>query len=174
LKFVVNTPLPLVVPDAGENVLFAPLDAIVTPRLGTTLLNASRAVTVIVEAVEPATHDDKHAAMVGVARATVEVPAFTAAGLTTMVAVCVIVTAPFTSALTVFDCATVELIVPVAIPEPLVVLAGWVMVLPVPVADSVTDAPLIALPKASRTVTVIVAALLPLLAVIGDGPDTED
>ena len=39
LKFVVNTPLPFVDPEAGTNVLFAPLDAIVTGTVGTVLLN---------------------------------------------------------------------------------------------------------------------------------------
>jgi len=42
-------------------------------------------------------------------------------------------------------------------------------VFPVPVAVSITGAPLTAFPKASRTVTVIVETLAPLLAVMGLG-----
>ena len=174
LKFVVKTPLPLVDPDAGLKVLFAPLDAIVTAALGTRLLKASRAVTVIVDAVEPATQDVRHAAMGDVARATLEVAALGAAGFTTTVAVCVIVTVPFTSAVTVFVCAAVELIVPVIWPLLFVVPTGCVIVLLVPVADNVTVCPPIGLLNASRTVTVMVDVLAPLLAVIGDVADTDD
>jgi len=53
-------------------------------------------------------------------------------------------------------------------PLPSVVPEG-VRVLPVPVAESFTGAPLTAFPDASSTVTVIVEALAPLLAVIGLG-----
>jgi len=42
------------------------------------------------------------------------------------------------------------------------------------VPDSITNAPLTALPRASRTVTVIVDALEPPLAVIGLGAAVTD
>src|SRR5574341_95046 len=88
-----------------------------------------------------------------------------AAALTVIVAVCAMVTVPFTIALTVFVSATVELNVPVACPLPFVGEPGWVMVLPLPVAFNVTVAPLTGFPNASRTVAVIVEALDPVLAV---------
>jgi hypothetical protein len=78
-----------------------------------------------------------------------------APGLTVTVAVGVI-GVPLMVAETVLDSATVELNVPVAIPLELVVLVGWLPVLPDPVAASTTVAPLIGLPFPSRAVTVIV------------------
>jgi len=78
-----------------------------------------------------------------------------------------------TVAVMVFVSATVELSVPVICPLPSVVPDG-VSVLPVPVPDSITNAPLTALPRASRTVTVIVDALEPPLAVIGLGAAVTD
>jgi len=54
------------------------------------------------------------------------------------------------------------------------VVPDGVSVLPVPVPDSITNAPLTALARASRTVTVIVDALAPLLAVIGLGAAVTD
>src|SRR5690242_3844712 len=72
---------------------------------------------------------------------------------------------PFTVALTVFVPATVELSVPVICPLLFVVPTGWVSVFPVPVAASVTVAPLTGFPFASATVTVIVLWLAPLEAV---------
>jgi hypothetical protein len=89
--------------------------------------------------------------------------------VTVTAAVCVIATigpAPtWAVAETVFPSAWVELKVPVATPLAFVVPAGWLIVLPVMgVADSTTVAPGIGLAKASRTVTVIVEVLDPLLA----------
>ena len=75
-------------------------------------------------------------------------------------------------AVIVFVPATVELKVPIMCPSASVVPDG-VRVLPVPVAESVTVAPLTAFPKASLTVTVIVETLSPVLAVIGLGALTE-
>src|SRR5213593_2145871 len=75
---------------------------------------------------------------------------------------------------TVFDSATVELRVPVATPLPFVVPLGWVSVLPVPVAARTTLAPAMGFPEASRAVTVIVAWLPPLEAVIGAVAATLD
>jgi hypothetical protein len=78
---------------------------------------------------------------------------------------------PPATAVTVLDPAPVELSVPVVTPDPLVV-PGWVMVLPDPVADSVTVAPGIGLPSPSFTVTVMVETTDPLLATIVPGEAT--
>src|SRR5439155_788221 len=79
-------------------------------------------------------------------------------------------TEPFTMAVTVFVPAAVELKAPVIWPLVLVVPAGCVSVMPVTgFAASVTVAPLTGLPFASFTVTVIVLALEPELAVIVPG-----
>src|SRR5712692_1414152 len=75
---------------------------------------------------------------------------------------------------TVLVSATVELSVPVATPLAFVVAAGWVRVLPVPVAARTTVAPGIGLPRASLAVTVIVLWLVPLEAVIGEVAATVD
>src|ERR1051325_10812326 len=93
-----------------------------------------------------------------------------AAGFTVTSAVCVTVTVPFTMAVTVFVPAAVELKAPVIWPLVLVVPAGCVSVMPVTgLAASVTVAPLTGLPLGSLTVTVIVLALEPELAVIVAG-----
>jgi len=96
-----------------------------------------------------------------------------AAGFTATVAVCDTVT-PLTVADTVFDSATVELRVPLATPLEFVVVLGWVSVLPVPVAAKTTVAPATGLFKASRAVTVMVDALVPVEAVMGDVAATLD
>ena len=62
MKAAVNTPLPFVAPDDGVNVQLLPMEQdgmTVAPLIR--LLNASRTVTVIVDAVEPATHPVEHA-----------------------------------------------------------------------------------------------------------------
>ena len=93
-----------------------------------------------------------------------------AAALTVTVAVCVTVTEPFAVAVTVFVPAAVELKAPVIWPLVLVVPAGCVSVMPVTgLAASVTVAPLTGFPLGSLTVTVIVLALEPELAVIVPG-----
>src|SRR6266540_404656 len=71
-------------------------------------------------------------------------------------AVCVMAV-PLILADTVFASATVELRMPVATPPASVGPLGWVSVFPLPVAASTTVAPLIGVPLASFTVTVIVA-----------------
>src|SRR4029077_11393472 len=81
---------------------------------------------------------------------------------------------PVIVAETVFDSATVDDKVPVAMPAPLVVPTGWVNVFPVPVAASATVAPEIGLPAPSFAVTVIVLWLAPVEAVIGDPAATVD
>src|SRR5919106_1221873 len=65
--------------------------------------------------------------------------------------------------------AAVELSVPVATPVASVEPAGWVRVLAMPVAARTTVAPLTALPKSSRAVTVIMLVLEPVLTAIAPG-----
>src|SRR5207249_9815204 len=83
---------------------------------------------------------------------------------------------PFTAAalpISVFEPAAVEVRVPVATPLAFVVPTGCISVFPVVgVAASVTVAPAIGFPFASRAVTVMVDAPLP--ATIGDGAVTVD
>ena len=69
VKLAVKVPPAPVDPDAGLNVLLVPVDDSVTaaPLIG--LLNPSRTVTVIVEAVDPATQPLEHAVIVPVAAA---------------------------------------------------------------------------------------------------------
>jgi len=82
----------------------------------------------------------------------------------------VITRVPFTVAVTVFTPAAVELRVPVICPLASVMPDGWVSVFPgVGAAASPTVAPLTALSNPSRTVTVMVAALEPVLAVMDPG-----
>jgi uncharacterized membrane protein len=120
---------------------------------------ASLAVTVIVDASLPAPMDTG-------AAATVDCEADTGPAVTVTFAVCVIAI-PSAVAEAVFDPATAERRVPVATPLASVGPTGWVNVLPVPVAASTTVAPLIGVPLAFFTVTVIVA--IPLSAVIEEG-----
>src|SRR5918996_1215531 len=65
--------------------------------------------------------------------------------------------------------ATVELSAPVAAPFAPVGPAGWVRVLPVPVAARTTVAPLTGLPNSSRAVTVMMLVPEPVLAPIVPG-----
>src|SRR5205823_4567718 len=91
-----------------------------------------------------------------------------AAGFTATSAVCVTVTVPFTMAVTVFVPAAVELNEPVICPPAFVVPAGWVSVLPVAgLTTSVTVAPWMGFPLASRTVTVMVLEPTPAVIVAG-------
>src|SRR5207247_1351601 len=165
LKGAVATPLALVVPLGWVRVLPLPVAASTTvaPLIGLPL--ASFAVTVIVDVPDPA------AIEVGEA-ATLDCEAETGPGFTVTAAVCVMAV-PFAVAETVFVPVTVELSVPVATPLELVVPLGWVRVLPLPVAASTTVAPLIGLPLASFTVTVIVALPLPAASVVGDAPTVD-
>jgi len=155
----VVTPLALVVPLGCVSVLPLPVAASTTlaPLIGFPL--ASWAVTVIVEDPPPATNDVGEAV-------TVDCEADSGPAVTVTAAVCVIAV-PLAVAEIVFCPATVELSDPVATPLALVVPLGCVIVLPVPVAESTTVAPLIGLPLLFLTVTVIVDEPLP--AVIGVG-----
>src|SRR5206468_405496 len=87
--------------------------------------------------------------------------------VTVTLAVCV-TAVPAIVADTVFVSATVALSVPVATPLALVGPAGWVSVLPLPVAASTTVAPLIGLPLASFAVTVIVDVPDPAAIEVGE------
>src|SRR5207249_2142845 len=161
LSVPVATPLALVVPLGWVRVLPLPVAASTTvaPLMGLPL--ASFTVTVIVALPLPAV------SVVGEAL-TVESEAETAEpDVTVTVAVCVTVVPPIVAD-TVFASATVELRVPVATPFALVEPLGWVRVLPLPVAASTTVAPLIGLPLASFTVTVMVALPLPAVSVVGE------
>src|SRR5439155_27063152 len=125
---------------------------------------ASRAVTVMVDVPLPAA--------IGDVAVTVDCPADTAPAFTTTVAVSVLATVSIVAD-TVFAPAAVDDSVPVATPFAFVVPTGCVSVLPAAgVAASVTVAPGIGLPFASRAVTVIVE--VPLPAVMGDVAVTVD
>src|SRR6266704_4500877 len=113
-------------------------------------------------------------AAIGEVALTVDWPADTGPAFTTTVAVWVIATALIVAD-TVFDPAAVELKVPVTTPLASVVPSGCVSVFPaVGVAASVTVAPSIGFPLASRAVTVMVDWLDPLDAVIGEVAVTVD
>src|SRR5712691_5737212 len=113
-------------------------------------------------------------AAIGEVALTVDWPADTGPGFTTTVAVWVIDTALIVAD-TAFDPAAVELKVPVTTPLASVVPSGCVTVFPaVGVAASVTVAPSIGFPPASRAVTVMVDWLDPLDAVIGEVAVTVD
>src|SRR5438094_4707620 len=111
-------------------------------------------------------------AAIGDVAVTVDWPAETAPGFTTIVAVAVTPTPPIVAD-TTFDPAVVDERVPVATPFASVVAVGCVSVFPaVGVAASVTVAPWIGLPPASFAVTVMVE--VPLPAVMGDVAVTVD
>src|SRR5438445_577814 len=111
-------------------------------------------------------------AVIGEVAVTADCAADTVPAFTTTVAVWVIATALIVAE-TVLEPAAVDDRVPVATPLASVVPTGWVRVFPpVGVAASVTVAPGIGFPFASRAVTVIVD--VPLPAVIGDVAVTVD
>src|SRR5256884_8577419 len=92
-----------------------------------------------------------------------------AAGVTLTLAVAPTCVPPLSVALIVFVSALVELSVPVTWPLAPVGPVGWVRALLVPLAARVTVTPLTGLPNSSFAVTVIVAALAPVDAVIAPG-----
>src|SRR6059036_382334 len=147
-------PLASVVPTGCVNVLPAvgvTASVTVAPWIGLPL--ASFAVTVMVDVPLPAAMGD--------VAVTVDKDADTVPAFTTTVAVWVIAT-ELIVAETVFVPAAVALRVPVICPFTSVVPTGWVRVLPaVGVAASVTVAPGIGFPFASRAVTVMVDVPLP-------------
>ncbi len=160
----VATPLAFVVPIGCVSVFpVVGVAASVTVAPWTGFPFASRAVTVMVEVPVPAA--------IGDVALTVDCAADTVPAVTTTVAVWVIGTALIVAE-TAFDPAAVELSEPVATPLALVVAAGWVSVLPAPVAASTTVAPATGLPLASRAVTVTVE--VPLPALIGEVAVTVD
>src|SRR5205823_3887188 len=92
-----------------------------------------------------------------------------AAAVTLTLAVAVTAVTPLSVALIVFVSAFVELSVAVAWPLAPVRLVGWASALFVPLAARVTVTPLTGFPNSSFAVTVIVAALAPVDAVIAPG-----
>jgi len=92
--------------------------------------------------------------------------------VTVTVAVCVTATVPIVVE-TVFVPTVADERVPMATPFAFVVPTGWVSVLPIPVAASVTLAPLIGLPCASRAVTVIVEEPIPAVIDVGDAATVD-
>src|SRR5262245_32993080 len=102
---------------------------------------------------------------------TVKLSEAAAAGVTVTVAVCV-ASRPATVANTTFGPVAVALIDPVATPFASVGPPGCVRVKPVPVAESTTVAPGTGSPNASSAVTVMVAELDPVLAVMVVGAAT--
>ena len=159
LSVPVATPLASVGAAGPVTVFPVPVAASVTVAPGTGLPCASRAVTVIVDVPLPA--------VIGEVAVTVDSASETPPGFTSTVAVWAIVT-PLIVASTVLDSVTVELSDPVATPLALVGPAGCVRVFPVPDAVSTTGTLGIGLLNASRAVTVIVLALAPVDAVMGD------
>ena len=155
----VATPPPSVAPAGCVSVFPVPVAARTTVAPLIRLLNASRAVTVIVLVGPPAAIDAG-------ATATVDCAAETAAGTTVTVVVGVMSTPPIVAE-TVFVSATVDAIVPVVTPLPFVA-AGCTNVFPPPVEESTTAAPLIRLLKASRAVTVIVLVGAPAVMDVGE------
>ncbi len=159
LSVPVATPLAFVTEDGCVSVLPLPVAvrATVAPLTGLPL--ASFAVTVMVEVPLPAVMDVGDAV-------TVDWLAETVPPVTVTVAVCVMAT-PFTVAEIVEVSAVVDEKEPLATPLALVVEVGCVSVLPVPVADSTTVAPLTGLPLASLAVTVMVEVPLPAAMDVG-------
>jgi len=165
LRVPVATPLALVGPAACVRVFPAVgVAASTTVAPSIRFPFASFAVTVTVELPVPAT--------IGDVAVTVDCAADTAPAVTTTVVVCVIATASIVAD-TVFASAAVDDSVPVATPLAFVVPTGCISVFPaVGVAASVTVAPAIGFPFASRAVTVTVD--VPLPATIGDVAVTVD
>src|SRR5213594_2097618 len=155
----VATPLTFVGAAGCVSVLPDPVAASTTVAPGMGLPLASRAVTVMVELPLPAA--------IGDVALTVDCAADTGPAFTTTVTVWV-TPIPSIVAEIVFDSASVDASVPVATPLAFVAVAGCVSVLLPPVADRITVAPATGLSSASRAVTVIVEALAPLEAAIGD------
>src|SRR6266545_3686465 len=160
LRVPVATPLGSVSPAGCVSVFPLPAAASTTLAPLTGFPPASRAVTVIVAVPVPGRMDAG-------AAATVDCEADTGPAATLTVAVCVSAV-PSAVAETVFGSATVELKAPVATPLASVGPVGCVSVFPAPVAASTIVAPLIGLPPASRTVTVMVALALPAGRVVGE------
>src|SRR6266700_2239786 len=163
LNVPVATPSPLVGPVGWVSVFARPVAARTTVAPGIGLPKPSLAVTVIVDVPVPAA--------IGDVAVSVDWPAETGPGFTTIVAVAVTATPPIVAD-TTFEPTVVDDRVPVATPFASVGPAGCVSALFAPVAASTTVAPWIGLPLASFAVTVIVE--VPLPAVMGDVAVTVD
>src|SRR6266699_2321208 len=163
LNVPVATPSPLVGPVGWVSVFARPVAARTTVAPGIGLPKPSLAVTVIVDVPVPAA--------IGDVAVSVDWPAETGPGFTTIVAVAVTATPPIVAD-TTFEPTVVDDRVPVATPFASVGPAGCVSAVFTPVAASTTVAPWIGLPLASFAVTVIVE--VPLPAVMGDVAVTVD
>ena len=155
VKVAVNVPPALVVPDAGLSVLLVPVDDNVTAALPIGLLKPSRTVTVIVEAVDPATQPLEQAVIVPVAAATEDCVGLTSV-CATPVAVKVTGVSPVADALSVLVPAPVPSVQVVTRARPLASVATGAMGViepPPPVTVNVTATPGIALLYWSRTRT---------------------
>lgn len=163
----VEAMVPVATPDAfvveaGWLMVFpVPLDAkvVVTPLTG--LLFASRSVSVMVDVVVPSAVMPLEGEADNVELAAIGGPAMKVTDVVTPA------NPEGVAILSVFACATVEAMVPVATPEAFVTAAGWVSVFPVPVAAKVVETPLTGLPFASISVIVTVevdepSAVMPL------------
>ena len=134
----------------------------VTATPATALPNASRTITEgSTDTAVPTVADCPSPPLLAMAAA--------GAAATVTLAVALSAVVPFTVALTVFVSALLELSVPVTCPFAPVAPTGWVSALFAPVAARVTAAPLTGFPNWSFTVTVMVAGLAPLDAVIMEG-----
>ena len=145
--------VPVAIPDASVTtagcviVLPVPVEDSTTAAPGTGLLYWSSAVTVTVVTSVPL------AITVAGTTPIVETPRSIGPGTQSTKRVSVTWN-PSISARTTFCSATVEAMVPVAMPSAPVTPTGSTIVLPVPVASSVTEAPSTRLPSPSLTVTV--------------------
>src|SRR5919106_244290 len=163
LSVPVAAPVAPVGPAGWVRVLPVPVAARTTVAPLTGLPNSSRAVTVMMLVPEPVLAPIVPGAAVTVLRAALMGPALTVTVAVWGIAV------PLIVAETTLAPAPVELSVPVAAPFASVGPAGWVRVLPVPVAARTTVAPLTGLPKSSRAVTVMMLLPEPVLAPIAPG-----
>src|SRR5687768_1756065 len=158
----VATPLASVTTEGCVNVLFVPVEASCTVWPATALPFASLTVMVIVEVAEPLATTLVEGLAVALVFAALIVlgsptkPTVGCPATTTWPAPGLIV------AVSVFVCAVVDAIVPVATPLASVTATGCVTELFAPVEASCTVCPATALPFASLTVTVIVEIDAPL------------
>src|SRR5262245_28141641 len=162
----VATPLTSVVADGCVSVFCVPLDASTTvaPLTGSPLV--LRTVTVMVALPAPA--------VIGVGAAPMlESDGDIVTGAVRVTLAVWVMAVPLIVADTVCNSATDELRVPVATPLAFVGPAGWVRVLPEPLAARTTVAPLMGLPEPSLAVTVIVELPPPAEIDVGEAPRVD-
>src|SRR5918996_540819 len=163
LSVPVAVPVASVGPAGWVRVLPVPVadKTTMAPLMGKPL--SSFAVTLMVVVLAPPPAMMVPGAAVTVLRAVLKGPLLTVTVAVEKIA------APLIVAETTLSPDPVELSVPVAAPVASVGPAGWVRVLPVPVAARITVAPLTGLPYSSRAVTVMMLVLEPALTVIVPG-----